>query len=165
MKYADGPTVEVDTHIEAPIETVWELISDIDIPVQFSGEVQGVEWDDPSTQPAVGSRFAGHNRHDRAGEWSVSCVVTVYDAPRSFGWAVGDPANPAASWLLSAHPSGDGVALRQCCRLGPGPSGLSAVIEAMPDKELQIIDRRLAEHRINMQAVVDGIKSLAETAT
>jgi hypothetical protein len=27
----------------------------------------------------------------------------------------------------------------------------------MPDKEHRIIERRLAEHRANMQAVVDGV--------
>jgi hypothetical protein len=32
----------------------------------------------------------------------------------------------------------------------------------MPDKEERIIERRLEEHRANMQATVDGIKALAE---
>lgn len=165
MKYTDGPTVEVEARIEAPLETVWRLISNIEVPVQFSGEVQQVEWDDPGAAVAVGSRFAGHNRHDRAGEWSVSCVVTHHDAPHTFGWAVGDPAAAAASWQFRAQPSGNGVTLRQSARLGPGPSGLSTVIEAMPDREDEIIERRLAEHRTNMQATVDGIKGLAESAS
>jgi hypothetical protein len=46
--------------------------------------------------------------------------------------------------------------------MGPGPSGTTAVIEKMPDKEERIIARRLEEWRTNMAATVDGIRRLAE---
>ncbi len=46
--------------------------------------------------------------------------------------------------------------------MGPGPSGLTPAIEAQPDKEERIVARRLDEWRTNMQATVDGIKSIAE---
>jgi hypothetical protein len=39
---------------------------------------------------------------------------------------------------------------------------LNYAIEAMPDKEDRIVERRLAEHRVNMERVVAGIKELAE---
>ena len=35
-------------------------------------------------------------------------------------------------------------------------------IDAMPDKESKILHRRLEEHRANMQANLEGIKSFAE---
>ena len=47
-------------------------------------------------------------------------------------------------------------------QLGPGPSGITKVIEAMPDKESRILYRRLAEHQANMTATLAGIKELAE---
>jgi hypothetical protein len=47
-------------------------------------------------------------------------------------------------------------------QLGPGPSGLTPVIEAMPGKEERIIARRLAEHEPNVRRCVAGIKTLAE---
>jgi len=50
-------------------------------------------------------------------------------------------------------------------RMGPAPSGLSIAIDAMPDKEERIVERRQAEHAANMQATVDGIKALVEGAT
>jgi hypothetical protein len=50
-------------------------------------------------------------------------------------------------------------------RLGPAPSGLTQAIERMPDREERIIDRRLAEHRGNMEATLRGIKELAETSS
>lgn len=165
MKYADGPSVEVQTEIAAPIETVWALISDIEIPARFSEEVLGVEWDDPGAEATVGARFTGHNRHERAGEWSASCVVVAYDPPHAFGWVVNDPDKPSASWRFTLEAAGSGVRLHQWGQMGPGTSGLTPAIEAMPHKEDQIIERRLAEHRTNMQATVDGIKGLAESAS
>jgi len=47
-------------------------------------------------------------------------------------------------------------------QIGPAPSGISAAIEARPDKESAILHRRLAEHRANMTATLAGIKELAE---
>ena len=41
MKYADGPTVEVDTLVDAPIDRVWELVTDIELPARFSSEFVG----------------------------------------------------------------------------------------------------------------------------
>ena len=55
---------------------------------------------------------------------------------------------------------GDGTRLRQWATLGPGPSGLTPAIKAMPDKEERIIARRLAEHEANMRRCLDGIKNL-----
>jgi hypothetical protein len=48
--------------------------------------------------------------------------------------------------------------------IGPGPSGLSIAIEAMPDKEPRILERRLTEHHANMTRTLRGIAELAEAA-
>ena len=45
-------------------------------------------------------------------------------------------------------------------RIGPGPSGLTPALEAMPDKEERIIERRCEEFRRNMESTLDGIASL-----
>ena len=47
-------------------------------------------------------------------------------------------------------------------RLGPARSGLSAAIEAQPDKRDQIIEHRMATWRSNMLATIGGVKDLAE---
>ena len=155
MRYADGPTVTVDVLIDAPPAAVWALVSDISLPARFSSELQGAEWIDDT-------RFRGTNRHDAAGEWQTECTVVERDEPRVFAWAVGDPANPSATWRFSLAPEGDGTRLTQWMRMGPAPSGLTPAIEAMPDKEERIVARRLDEHRFNMLATLQGIKDLAE---
>jgi hypothetical protein len=75
---------------------------------------------------------------------------------------VSDPSEPSASWRFELSPDGDGTLLRQSMRMGPGPSGLNVAIDAMPDKEELIIERRQQEHRANMTATLEGIKALAE---
>jgi uncharacterized protein YndB with AHSA1/START domain len=161
LRYADGPTVEVDVHIDAPPSRVWELVSDIDLPARFSSEFQGATWDE-NTGPALGSRFHGRNRHDAIGEWETSCTVVAFEPERVFSWAVGDPNEPGASWRFELEADGDGTLLKQWMRMGPARSGLNAAIDRMPDKEERIIERRLDEHRRNMTATLEGIKALAE---
>jgi hypothetical protein len=162
VRYADGPTVEVDVHVEAGADRVWELVTDINLPARFSSEFQGARWLGGATGPALGARFAGRNRHPAAGEWETTCVVVACEPRRVFAWAVGDPSHPSATWRFEVVEEAGGVRLRQWAQIGPAPSGLTPAIEAMPDKEERIVARRLEEHRTNMQANVDGIKALAE---
>jgi hypothetical protein len=82
-----------------------------------------------------------------------------------FGWAVGDSEDTgAARWRYEIDMlHGQRCRLRHTVRLGPGPSGLTPAIEAMPDKETKIISRRQQEHLANIQRCVEGVKALAES--
>lgn len=162
MRYADRPGADVEVQIDAAPARVWGLVSDIDLPARFSEEFQGAEWLDGATSPTLGASFRGTNKHPAIGEWQTTCAVIVCEPESAFAWLIGDQDHPSASWRFDLSPSNGGTRLRYSCVFGPGPSGLSAAIERMPDKEERIIERRLQEHRANMQRVVDGIKALAE---
>jgi hypothetical protein len=165
VRYADGPTVEVEVHIDAPPAAVWPVVRDITTPARFSEELQEVRrLEDDDDGDVARERFAGRNHHPAIGEWETTCTVTVDDPERVFEWAVGDAEAPSASWRFTLEPDGvNGTVLRQWMRIGPAPSGLTPAIEAMPDKEERIIARRLDEHRANMQRTVDGIRALVES--
>ncbi|MGH2758276.1 MAG: SRPBCC family protein, partial [Actinomycetota bacterium] len=92
MRYADGPSAEVEIYIDAPPARVWDLVSDIELPARFSEELQGAQWLDET--PAVGARFQGRNRHPAVGEWETTSYVVAYEPERTFAWAVGDPDRP-----------------------------------------------------------------------
>ncbi len=162
MRYADGPSVEVEVLVDAPMVTVWELISDINLPARFSNEFRGAEWIDDG--PRLGARFAGRNWHPALGEWQTTCIVNRYDPPNAFGWCVTDAEEPSSSWWFELDQEPAGVRVRQGGRMGPAPSGLNIAIAAMPDKEERIVGRRLGEFETNMRANLDGIKALAEQA-
>ena len=155
MRYADGPTVEVQVLVDAPPAAVWALVSDISTPVRFSAELQEARWVDDE-------RFVGRSSHPAIGEWETTCTVVAREPERVFGWVVGDPAHPSAEWRFTLEPDGPRTVLRQWMRMGPARSGLSPAIEARPDKEERIVARRLEEHRANMGTTVEGIRRLAE---
>jgi len=89
--------------------------------------------------------------------------VTECDEPRCFTWAVGDPGHPMATWRFTLRPEGAGTVLEQRARMGPGRSGLSVAIDAMPDKEAKIVFVRLREWEAAMRHNLDVIKSRAES--
>ena len=161
-RYADKPTVQVETWINASPDRVWGLVSDIELMPKLSPELQSVEWQDGATGPARGARFIGRSEHDALGQWQTTSHVVDFDPPRSFGWAVEDPDNPTAIWRFTVLPEGDGTLLRQWMQMGPAPSGLSLAIERMPDKEQKIVFVRLREFETNMTGTLAAIKDLAE---
>ena len=164
MKYADCPTASVSTDIAAPPAVVWALVSDIGLSSRFSSEVSGVAWLDGADGPGLGARFVGHSAHDAIGEWSTTCIVTAFEPEHVFEWSViGRDGDVSSIWRYTITETGDGGChLDSWFQMGPGRGGLNYAIEAMPDKEERIVARRLEEHRVNMQRVVDGVKGLAE---
>jgi hypothetical protein len=161
-RYADKPTVEVRTWIGAAPARVWELVSDVGLMPAMSSELQSVEWLDGADGPAAGARFAGRSRHEALGEWESTSQVVEFDPERLFGWAVGDPADPAALWRFRLEPKDGGTELSEWVQMGPGRSGLSSAIEQLPDKEQKIVFVRMREFERNMTATLERVKALAE---
>ncbi|MEM8923229.1 MAG: nitroreductase family protein [Actinomycetota bacterium] len=166
-RLADGPGTVAEVDIKAPIATVWELVTDINLGKEFSSEFLGAEWTGGHTGPALGATFTGRNQHDAIGQWEVPCFVDRYDdggttGSRQFGWCTSDVDNPGARWRFDLEPIAGSVRLRFRVIVGPGPSGLTMAAESMPDKEPRIIERRMQEHFANMTAVAEGIKAAAE---
>jgi len=162
VKFADGPIVEVYAEIAAAPTTVWELVTDINLPARFQDEFAGATWiDDPA--PALDARFVGRNRRGER-NWETMSWVVAFEPGSEFGWAVSDRDNPGATWTFRLDPIDDGTRLVFHRRVGPGPSGLKSIIDKYPEREEELIAGRDAEHREHMQAVVDGVKRLAEAA-
>ena len=164
MRMQDGPTVEVEISVEATPARVWELVGDLALMGEWSPEYQGGDWLDGAAGPAVGSRFKGRNRRgDQA--WESESTVIESVPGQVLAWAVSDPDNAAATWRFDLQSEGNGTRVRQHVRLGPGPSGLTARIAEVPDREEDIVAARCAEIRRNMQATLEGLKAAAEQGT
>ena len=162
--YADCPVVAARIYIEAPPDRVWALASDIHLMPGLSAELREVAWLDGVTGPAVGCRFTGRNANEYRGTWDTVSTVIECDEPRRFAWAVGDPGHPMATWRFTLRPDGDGTVLEQWVRMGPGRSGLSVAIDAMPDKEQKIVFVRLREWEAGLRRNLAAIKEMAERA-
>jgi uncharacterized membrane protein len=161
-RYADKPTVEVQTWIDAPPHRVWEIVSDVELMPTMSSELQSVEWLDAACEPSVGAKFIGRSKHEALGEWSTTSHVIECEPQRVLAWAVEDPANPTAIWRFRLQPKDGGTELSQWMQLGPARSGLSFAIDRMPDKEQKIVFVRMREFEQNMASTLGHIKKLAE---
>lgn len=163
VKYADGPSTSVEVLIAEPPSVIWPLLTDINLPSLFSPEFQRAEWIDEG--PALGATFRGYNKHKAVGEWNVVCTVTEMATAQVFEWTVGELDFKTARWRFELEPAeGGGSKLRFSAEMGPGPSGLTQAIKAMPDREEEIVARRIGEWTDNMQRTIEGIKGLAEDA-
>jgi uncharacterized membrane protein len=161
-RYADNPTVQVQTWIGASPRRVWELVSDIELMPTMSQELQSVEWLDGASEPAVGAKFIGRSKHESLGEWATTSHVIECEPERVFAWAVEDPANPTAIWRFRLEPKNGGTELSEWMQMGPARSGLSFAIDRMPEKEQKIVFVRMREFEQNMAATLAHIKRLAE---
>jgi hypothetical protein len=162
VRFADRPTTETDVFVAAPPTAVWPLVTEIMTPSRFGTELQAAAWVDGGGGARLGARFTGRNFHPARGEWETTSTIVDFEPERRFGWAVGDPDEPSAVWRLELAPEGTGTRLRYWAQMGPGPSGMTALIEKMPDKEEKVIARRLEEWESNMAATINGIKEMVE---
>ena len=78
----------------APVDRVWALVTDVDLPARFSREFQGGEWLD---EPGPGATFRGHNRIGDM-EWSTTCTVVDFRPGEAFTWVVESVDEPVATW-------------------------------------------------------------------
>ena len=159
-RFVDGPVVEVAVSIDAPVDAVWDLVSDIDLPARFQDEFVEAVWLDDG--PSLNARFLGRNRRGER-TWETTSWLISYEPMMTFGWAVSDKDEPSATWTFFLEVAERGTALRFRRIIGLGPSGLTTAIERYPEREEEIIATRDEEHRTNMQAVVDGVRQLAES--
>jgi hypothetical protein len=162
MRYRDLPTVEVTQRVRCDLPTAWALVTDINLPARCSSEVEAVEWLDGASRVEVGARFRGTNKHQAFGDWSTVCEVAEVEDECRWVYNVIGPDGVSATWAFEVEPTSDGVLVRQWGRMGPGPSGLTPAIVAMPEKEARIVANRLAEWQKNMAANLEFVRSQAE---
>jgi uncharacterized protein YndB with AHSA1/START domain len=76
-------TASID--IAAPIDVVWDLVSDITRVGEWSVECRSCDWLGDATGPRPGARFRGRNRRN-ATLWTRTCEVIDVDPPKRFVW-------------------------------------------------------------------------------
>jgi uncharacterized protein YndB with AHSA1/START domain len=154
----------VSLDIAAPPERVWEIVIDITLMPQWSTELLSVEWAEGSSGPGPGAVFLGRNRHAAVGEWTTRSEIVAFEPSRTFGWAVGDVQNPAATWTFELEPIPEGTRLSYRARIGPGRSGVTMLVGREPQRAQEIVANRLAQFRASMRMTLEGIRERAESA-
>ena len=110
---------EVNVHMDAPVERVWDLVSDVTRIGEFSPETFEAQWTKGATGPAVGAWFKGHvKRNQRGPTYWTRCKVTVCEPNRAFEFGVmirGDRA--VNTWGYRLQPSNGGTDVTEYFRL------------------------------------------------
>ena len=153
--------VTVTRVIEAPAETVYDLISDVTRMGEFSPENTGAVWLGDATGPVVGARFKGTNKLG-SNSWATKPTVTAADRGRRFEFRV--PGASGATWTYTFDPVADpvakGVRVTESMRQDrPSP----AIIRFM-QRRAGVTDRA-ANLRSAMATTLDRVAAVAERRT
>src|SRR4051794_37924220 len=117
MKYAGGPRGEGEIVIDAPLDRGGNLVTDINLPAQFSSGVIGAALG--GERRRAGAPFLRRTHPPAMGEWHTTSWVNRYERQKAFGWAVSDVENPSATWWFELDDLGGAVRLRYGFRMGP----------------------------------------------
>lgn len=112
----DSVTVTID----AAVEDVWALVSDVTRIGEFSPETFEAEWLDDATGPAEGVRFRGHvNRNDSGLKYWSECVITECVENEVFGFAVVAAGRTLNNWKYELRPVDGATEVTESFRLEP----------------------------------------------
>ena len=76
---------EASVVIEAPIDAVWNVVSDVTRVGEWSGECRGCTWVGGADCPVPGARFQGRNRRGSM-RWTRLNEVIRAEPPHTFVW-------------------------------------------------------------------------------
>jgi uncharacterized protein YndB with AHSA1/START domain len=143
----------VEVLVDASVEQVWDVISDVTRVGEWSHECRGAQWLGAVAEPVPGARFRGRNRSGWA-RWSRACEIVAVDPPRDLAWrTVPSRLLPDSTlWRIQLEPVGQRTRITQSFQVLLAPWLLdrffAQVIPAHQDR-----DRQLAEDLRRIGAV------------
>ena len=144
-------TASID--IAAPLDAVWDLVSDVTRVGEWSVECRSAEWLAGATGPVAGARFRGRNRRNAA-LWTRTCEVLAVDPPNRFVWRT-LPTRllpDSTQWTLELADSGGHTWLTECMQVVQVPGLYERLYALMLPQhrdrtaDLQGDLRRIKEH-------------------
>ena len=99
----------VQRRIQAPPQTLYDVIADVTRTPQLSPEVVACEWIDGATGPAVGARFRATNHAGRGPNWRNTPVITVAEPGQEFAFTRTEKFAGTIQWRYLFTPDGTGT--------------------------------------------------------
>ncbi len=147
---------QVRTHIDAPPETVWPLLANLERMGEWSPECYHVQWLDGASSPATpGARFKGRN-HFGWMRWSMTCQVTNAEPGRELAFSTIQRGRELVRWRYRFEPADGGTDLTESFDV----SWLPLTARLAEDVLMRDRDRRREEA---MRTTLSRIKGLAES--
>ncbi|TMK63690.1 MAG: SRPBCC family protein [Actinobacteria bacterium] len=148
----------VSLYMEAPPETVYELVADVTRMPEFSPEIRRCSWLDGATGPAVGARFAAVNKVQRGPAWTNKPVVTVVEPGRAFAFARTEKFGGTVEWTYRFEPERSGTNVIESYEVTRPISRIGwFIIGGLFGRK-----NRAADLRAGMQQTLERVRAVAE---
>ena len=148
----------VSLYMEAPPETVYELVADVTRMPEFSPEIRRCSWLDGATGPAVGARFAAVNKVQRGPAWTNKPVVTVMEPGRAFAFARTEKFGGTVEWTYRFEPERSGTNVIESYEVTRPISRIGwFIIGGLFGRK-----NRAADLRAGMQQTLERVRAVAE---
>jgi hypothetical protein len=122
---------EVRLHIDAPAESLYDLVSDVVRTPQWSPEVISCSWLDGHTRATVGARFLARNKK-RWFTWSNKPVVQTTDRGREFAFTRTERGGGTIRWYYRFTPSGTATTVEHGYQvIRPVPVALHVILRIL----------------------------------
>jgi uncharacterized protein YndB with AHSA1/START domain len=152
---------EATVDINAPVEAVWALLSDVTRTGEWSVECRGAEWLHGATTATAGAKFRGRNRRN-ATRWSRICEVLEVDAPHRLVWRT-LPTRllpDSTRWEFELASTGTGTKLTERMQILKIPALYDRLFATMLPQHRD----RTNDLESDLQRVKDRMEGRAETA-
>jgi hypothetical protein len=153
-------TDQVDRHIEASPQALYDLVSDVTRTPELTPDIVSCTWLDGATGPAVGARFKAINSAGRGPNWSNKPVVTAVDPDKEFAFARTEPFAGTVTWRYTFVPEGTGTRVTESYEV---TAKLTIVGWFIIGTLYGLKDRR-SDLRASMLATLDRLAEITETA-
>jgi hypothetical protein len=109
----------VSVAVDAPAETIYDLVAEITRMGDWSPETARVEWIDGADGPTVGARFVGHNISGpfHLMKWSRQGTVLAADRGREFTFATEEGGREGTVWSYRFEAADGGTRVTESYRV------------------------------------------------
>ena len=152
------PRISSSTHIAAPAETVYALVSDLPRMAEWSPENTGGQWVGQPAGPTVGARFKGTNASDTK-KWSTTVTITDATAPRRFAFRNAVGPKVFSEWIYEIEPAANGAGCQVTETWVDGRGPVTSIL----GKALTGVDDREAYTKSMIETTLAKIKAAAES--
>jgi len=115
------PVLETSVEIDAPLQLVWDLISDVRRMSEWSPQVTSTRWRSGFDAPGAGAQFTNRNQHGELA-WTTHAEIVEWVPQRRLAFRVEEN---WAIWSFQLEPVAAGVRVTQRREAPDGVSDLS----------------------------------------
>jgi uncharacterized protein YndB with AHSA1/START domain len=152
------PELSASIEISAPVEEVWQLVSDVTRMPEWSPQVTSVRLRTGFDEVALGAEFTNRNSLGGGLDWTTHATITAYDAPREVAFRVEEN---WVTWRFLLEPSSAGTVLHQ---RREAPDGISDLSQQLTDGFMGGTEQFTETLRTGMSETLERIKAAAEKA-